>query len=185
MPLLTTLRPAWVQWARDFGPDGILEDVWDADGIPRPERLDELFEDQGVDVALLFCECSPNVTGTQTFDDLLPIVEHNPARFRPMANVNPHLHLSIAVEVERQRRSSCEAQGAEKRQWTQWSDIAATVPAAIRQKGVSILIPQTGAGPQVRQGSSGRPTSRLGGSCRAPRAGCGAGRVRPALRNDR
>ena len=104
MPLLTTLHPAWVQWARDFGPDGILEDVWDADGIPRPERLDELFEDQGVDGALLFCECSPNVTGTQTFDDLLPIVEHNPARFRPMANVNPHLHLPIAVEVERQRR---------------------------------------------------------------------------------
>ncbi|HZK36750.1 MAG TPA: hypothetical protein VFC57_07355, partial [Aeromicrobium sp.] len=32
--------------------------------------------------------------------------------------------------------------------------------------------------------SSGRPMSRLGGNRRAPRAGCGAGRVRPALRND-
>lgn len=102
VPLLATLRPAWIQWARDFGPDGILEDVWDADGLPRPARLDELFAEQGVDVALLFCEYSPKATGTQTFDDLLPIVEHNPRRFRPVANVNPHLHGSIAAEVKRQ-----------------------------------------------------------------------------------
>ena len=102
VPSLTTLSPAWVQWARDFGPDGILEDVWDADGRPRPERLDELFAGQGVDVALLFCEYSPKATGMQTFDDLLPLVEHNPQRFRPVANVNPHLHLQIAAEVERQ-----------------------------------------------------------------------------------
>jgi len=102
VPSLTTLRPAWVQWARDFGPDGILEDVWDADGLPRPERLDELFAAQGVDIALLFCEYSPKATGMQTFDDLLPVVEHNPVRFRPVANVNPHLHFPIAVELERQ-----------------------------------------------------------------------------------
>jgi predicted TIM-barrel fold metal-dependent hydrolase len=102
VPLLTTLLPAWVQWARDFGPDGILEDVWDSSGRPRPERLDELFAAQGVDVALLFCEYSPNATGMQTFEDLLPIVEHNPRRFRPVANVNPHLHHPIAAEVERQ-----------------------------------------------------------------------------------
>jgi predicted TIM-barrel fold metal-dependent hydrolase len=102
VPLLTTLRPGWIQWARDFGPEGILEDAWDSDGVPRPERLDELFRDQGVDLALLFCEYSPNATGLQAFDDLLPIVEHNPARFRPVANVNPHLHLPIAAEVERQ-----------------------------------------------------------------------------------
>jgi uncharacterized protein len=102
VPLLTTLRPAWIQWARDFGPDGILEDAWDSDGLPRPERLDELFAEQGVDVALLFCEYSPEATGMQTFDDLLPIVEHNPRRFLPVANVNPHLHHPIAAEVERQ-----------------------------------------------------------------------------------
>jgi predicted TIM-barrel fold metal-dependent hydrolase len=102
VPLLTTLRPAWIQWARDFGPDGILEDAWDAEGRPRPERLDELFAEQGVDVALLFCEYSPDATGIQTFDDLLPIVEHNPHRFRPVANVNPHLHHPIATEVKRQ-----------------------------------------------------------------------------------
>ena len=102
VPVLGSLAPAWIDWARDFGPDGILEDLWDADGVPRPDRLDELFEEQGVDHALLFCEYSPKATGYQRFEDLLPIVEHNPARFRPVANVNPHLHFPIADEVRRQ-----------------------------------------------------------------------------------
>ena len=64
--------------------------------------LDELFAEQGVDAALLFCEYSPKVTGIQRFEDLLPIVAHNPARFRPVANVNPHLHFPIADELGRQ-----------------------------------------------------------------------------------
>lgn len=102
VPVLGTLRPAWLDWARDFGPPGLLEDVWDSDGVPRPGRLDALFEDQGVDVALVFCEYSPKATGMQSFDDLLPIVEHNPRRFRPVANVNPHLHFPVADEVRRQ-----------------------------------------------------------------------------------
>jgi predicted TIM-barrel fold metal-dependent hydrolase len=55
-----------------------------------------------VDVALLFCEYSPKATGMQRFDDLLPIVEQNPRRFRPVANVNPHLHFPIVDEVNRQ-----------------------------------------------------------------------------------
>ncbi|MFC5828379.1 amidohydrolase family protein [Nonomuraea insulae] len=102
VPVLGTLKPAWLGWARDFGADGVLEDIWDVGGRPRPDRLDEHFAAQGVDVALLFCEYSPKATGTQTFEDLLPIVEHNPARFRPVANVNPHLHFPIADEVRRQ-----------------------------------------------------------------------------------
>ncbi len=102
VPVLGSLKPAWIQWARDFGPSGILEEIWDADGTPVPARLDELFEEQGVDIALLLCEYSPKATGTQRFEDLLPIVEHNPARFRPIANVNPHLHFPIAAEVTRQ-----------------------------------------------------------------------------------
>jgi predicted TIM-barrel fold metal-dependent hydrolase len=102
VPVLDTLRPAWLEWARDFGAPGLLSDVWDETGVPRPARLDELFEEQGVDVALLFCEYSPKATGMQRFDDLLPIVEHNPRRFRPVANVNPHLHFPIAAEVSRQ-----------------------------------------------------------------------------------
>jgi predicted TIM-barrel fold metal-dependent hydrolase len=102
VPVLGSLAPAWMEWARDFGPEGILEELWDSEGRPRPDRLDELFADQGVDAALLFCEYSPKATGYQEFDDLLPIVEHNPARFRPVANVNPHLHFPIADEVNRQ-----------------------------------------------------------------------------------
>jgi predicted TIM-barrel fold metal-dependent hydrolase len=102
VPVLGSLAPAWIEWARGFGPEGILEDVWDSDGVPRPARLDALFEEQGVDAALLFCEYSPKATGMQLFEDLLPIVEHNPERFRPVANVNPHLHFPIADEVRRQ-----------------------------------------------------------------------------------
>jgi predicted TIM-barrel fold metal-dependent hydrolase len=102
VPTLDTLRPAWLEWARDFGAKGILEDAWDERGVPRPARLDELFAEQGVDVALLFCEYSPKATGMQLFDDLLPIVEHNPERFRPVANVNPHLHYPITHELNRQ-----------------------------------------------------------------------------------
>lgn len=102
VPLLGSLRPAWLQWARDFGRVGILEEMWDADGRPRPDRLDALFAEEGVDAAILFCEYSPKATGMQLFDDLLPIVEHNPRRFRPMANVNPHLHFPIERELNRQ-----------------------------------------------------------------------------------
>src|SRR4051812_20293618 len=96
VPVLGSLKPAWVQWAEDFGPDGILDRVWGSDGRVDPGALDALFEEQGVDAALLLCEYSPRVTGTQLFEDLLPIVAHNPRRFRPMANVNPHLHFPVA-----------------------------------------------------------------------------------------
>ncbi|MFP5335953.1 MAG: amidohydrolase family protein [Actinomycetes bacterium] len=102
VPHLETLAPAWKEWARDFGPPGLLEHVWRADGTPDPARLDGLLADEGVDVALLFCEYSPKATGYQAFDDLLPIVDHNPRRFRPVANVNPHLHFPVAAELERQ-----------------------------------------------------------------------------------
>ena len=102
VPVLPSVAPAWVVWARQFGATGVLEQVWTPEGTPRPEALDALFAEQGVDVALLFCEYSPKTTGYQQFDDLLPLVEHNPRRFRPVANVNPHLHFPIARELERQ-----------------------------------------------------------------------------------
>ncbi|MCF8589928.1 amidohydrolase family protein [Gordonia liuliyuniae] len=102
VPMLDTLAPAWVDWAREFGPDGLLETVWDAGGAPIPAQLDAVFAAQGVDAALLLCEYSPKATGMQLFDDLLPLVEHNPVRFRPVANVNPHLHFPIARELSRQ-----------------------------------------------------------------------------------
>jgi hypothetical protein len=102
VPHLATLAPAWVDWARQFGRPGLLEQVWRPDGSPDPAALDALFAEEGVDVALLFCEYSPKATGYQLFDDLLPLVEHNPRRFRPVANVNPHLHFPIARELARQ-----------------------------------------------------------------------------------
>lgn len=76
--------------------------MWDPAGSPVPAQLDRLFASEGVDAALLFCEYSPRATGLQRFDDLLPLVEHNPQRFRPIANVNPHLHFPIARELTRQ-----------------------------------------------------------------------------------
>jgi hypothetical protein len=102
VPVLGTIAPAWREWAQRYGADGILERVWGPDGVPDPVALDACFAEQGVDVALLFCEYSPKTTGYQRFDDLLPLVEHNPRRFRPVANVNPHLHFPIARELERQ-----------------------------------------------------------------------------------
>jgi predicted TIM-barrel fold metal-dependent hydrolase len=100
--VLGTIAPAWREWAQQYGADGILERVWGPDGVPDPAALDACFAEQGVDVALLFCEYSPKTTGYQRFDELLPLVEQNPRRFRPVANVNPHLHFPIARELERQ-----------------------------------------------------------------------------------
>ena len=102
VPVLGSLAPSWIEWAQQFGAPGILERVWRPDGTPDPEALDRLFADEGVDVALLFCEYSPTATGYQLFDDLLPLVEQNPRRFRPVANVNPHLHFPIVRELTRQ-----------------------------------------------------------------------------------
>jgi hypothetical protein len=102
VPVLGSLEPAWMDWAHEFGPEGILDRIWAPDGRPRPDALEELFAAEGVDTALLFCEYSPKATGYQRFEDLLPLVEVNPRRFRPVANVNPHLHFPIARELTRQ-----------------------------------------------------------------------------------
>jgi uncharacterized protein len=102
VPVLGSVARPWVEWAERFGAPGVLTDVWDADGVPRPARLDALFAEQGVDRALLLCEYSPKATGYQRFEDLLPLVEHNPTRFRPVANVNPHVHFPVAAELRRQ-----------------------------------------------------------------------------------
>ncbi len=56
VPRLTMLAPAWIDWTRRFGRPGILEEVWAPDGAPDPTALDRLFAEEGVDVALLFCE---------------------------------------------------------------------------------------------------------------------------------
>ncbi|MFG2025249.1 amidohydrolase family protein [Streptomyces sp. NPDC048825] len=101
-PRLSTLKPAWFEWADTFSGDHPWRDAYDERGDPVPERLDALLESEGVDRALLFCEYSPRATGIQPIEDLLPIVAYNPVRFRLVANVNPHLHHPLVAEAERQ-----------------------------------------------------------------------------------
>ncbi|MGH3392233.1 MAG: amidohydrolase family protein [Actinomadura sp.] len=99
---LPTLRPAWRRWAEEFGTGHPWQDLYDADGTLVPARVDAYFEAEGVDIALLLCEHSPRVTGEQPIEDLLPLIKHNPRRFRPIAGLNPHLHYPLDAELERQ-----------------------------------------------------------------------------------
>ncbi len=102
VPRLSTVSPAWFQWAVDYGKDSGWRDVFGPDGDPVPARLDAYLDAQGVDAALLFAEYSPQATGIQPVEDLLPIIAHDPARFHLVANVNPHLHQPPAAEAARQ-----------------------------------------------------------------------------------
>jgi uncharacterized protein len=102
VPRLSTVSPAWMEWAAAFGRDSGWRDVFDAAGDPDPARLDALLDAEGTDAALLFAEYSPASTGIQPVEDLLPIIAYNPGRYRLVANVNPRLHISPAAETERQ-----------------------------------------------------------------------------------
>jgi uncharacterized protein len=102
VPRLSTLKPAWREWAAKYAANYNWRATYDDSGNPVPARVDELLESEGVDRALLFCEYSPRATGIQPIEDNLPLVEQNPVRFRLVANVNPHLHHPLASEVERQ-----------------------------------------------------------------------------------
>jgi uncharacterized protein len=99
---LSTLAGDWKAWARQYGAATPLEQLFDSDGVPRPAEIDAYFAAQGADHVLLFAEYSPKVTGTQPIEDLLPLVRENPDRFRPVANLNPHLHYPVAAELARQ-----------------------------------------------------------------------------------
>ncbi|HKN98362.1 MAG TPA: amidohydrolase family protein [Pseudonocardiaceae bacterium] len=102
VPRLSTVKPAWLDWAERFSGPHDWRSVFDSEGDPVPARLDALLDAEGVDRALLFCEYSPRATGIQPIEDNLPILEHNPTRYRLVANVNPHLHHPLESEVERQ-----------------------------------------------------------------------------------
>jgi predicted TIM-barrel fold metal-dependent hydrolase len=99
---LPTLKLSWREWAQRFGKDVPLDDLYDEEGTLIPTRFDEYLADEGVDVAILFCEYSPKSTGIQPVEDLLPLLSYNPDRFRLMANLNPHLHYPLVQELERQ-----------------------------------------------------------------------------------
>jgi predicted TIM-barrel fold metal-dependent hydrolase len=98
-----TLKASWIEWAETFGKDDVpLSDLYDEEGTLVPSRLDEYMAGEGVDVAILFSEYSPKATGIQPVEDLLPIIEYNPERFKLMANLNPHYHHPLPEELERQ-----------------------------------------------------------------------------------
>lgn len=99
---LPTLSADWQSWAADFGAAIPLAELFSPEGVPRPAALDEHFAAEGVDHVLLFTEYSPKATGIQPIEDVLPLVEHNPVRFRPVANLNPHLHYPVRAELARQ-----------------------------------------------------------------------------------
>ncbi len=99
---LPTLSADWQAWARTFGTQTPMAALFDSAGVPIPAALDEHFARQGADHVLLFTEHSPKVTGIQPIEDVLPVVRQNPERFRPVANLNPHLHYPVATELARQ-----------------------------------------------------------------------------------
>jgi predicted TIM-barrel fold metal-dependent hydrolase len=99
---LPTLKPAWKQWAHDFGDEDILDRVYDASGTVDPARFDAYLAEEGVDVALVLAEYSPKATGIQPVEDMLPLTGHAPDRIKLIANINPHLHYPIEEELRRQ-----------------------------------------------------------------------------------
>jgi uncharacterized protein len=100
---LPTLKMSLEEWTGNFagGAENLLK-LYDDEGTVVPARFDEYLAGEGVDVAILFAEYSPRSTGTQAVEDMLPIIEHNPDRFRLMANLNPYLHYPLVGELRRQ-----------------------------------------------------------------------------------
>jgi predicted TIM-barrel fold metal-dependent hydrolase len=99
---LPTLKPAWRQWACDFGDPAVFDGVYGADGTVDPGRFDAYLADEGVDVALALTEYSPKTTGVQPVEDVLPLTAYNPDRIKLIANINPHLHYPVDEELRRQ-----------------------------------------------------------------------------------
>ena len=98
---LPTLSQDWRDWVATFGGGIPLAELYDASGAARPAAIDAHFAAEGADHVLLFAEYSPKATGIQPIEDVLPLVDHNPRRFRPVANINPHMHYPVRAEVAR------------------------------------------------------------------------------------
>ena len=100
---LPTLKMSLEEWTGGFvgGVERLLR-LYDDEGTMIPARFDEYLAGEGVDIAILFAEYSPKSTGIQAVEDMLPIIDHNPDRFRLMANLNPHLHYPLVGELKRQ-----------------------------------------------------------------------------------
>ncbi len=95
-----SLKLPWDTWIQGFGGD--IERLYDDAGMVVPAAFAALLAAEGVDTALLMCEYSPKVTGTQAIEDMLPIAAAAPDRVKVIGNVNPHLHYPVDEEVRRQ-----------------------------------------------------------------------------------
>ncbi|MBA3410213.1 MAG: amidohydrolase, partial [Geodermatophilaceae bacterium] len=98
----SSLKMSFPLWVQNSDPAADWDELMDADGIVRPAAISALFASQGVDISFLFAEYSPRVTGMQAIEDMLPLFEYDPQRFRLVANLNPHLHYPVAAELRRQ-----------------------------------------------------------------------------------
>lgn len=99
---LPTLKQGWHDWAQGFGDAAVLGRVYDEAGTVAPSAFDAYLAAEGVDIALLFSEYSPKVTGLQAIEDMTAVAAVNPDRIKVVANVNPHLHYPVDDEVRRQ-----------------------------------------------------------------------------------
>jgi len=100
---LPTLKLSLEEWTGHFrgGVADFLK-LYDEEGGVIPARLDDYMANEGVDIAILFSEYSPKSTGIQAVEDMVPILQHNPDRFKLMANLNPHFHYPLVDELKRQ-----------------------------------------------------------------------------------
>ncbi|MER3603032.1 MAG: amidohydrolase, partial [Thermus sp.] len=77
LPRLKELKPFWFDWIRRHG-NTPLDQLYDPEGRPIPEAVDAHLDAEGVDVALLLPEYSPRTVGVHPYEDLLPLIAHNP-----------------------------------------------------------------------------------------------------------
>ncbi len=99
---LPTVKVRWELWADLFGEGEAVRRLYNEDGTIDPARFDAYLATAGVDVAILLAEYSPRVTGIQPVEDLLPLLEYNPKRFKFLANINPYVHYPVKAELKRQ-----------------------------------------------------------------------------------
>ena len=100
---LPTVKVSWEQWVPSFtGREQTIRSLYDDEGTLVPARFDSYLRAEGVDLALVMPEYSPAVTGLQTVEDMLPLVEACPDRVRFIAAINPYFHYPVRSELERQ-----------------------------------------------------------------------------------
>ena len=116
---LSTVKPAWMGWAEQFGQPG-WRAAYTADGEIIPRAFGDLMRAEGVDHALVICEYSPKATGTQPAEDLLSLTAHDPGRFSLVATSTricttrstPNWHGSSPWARSRSRCTRCTAASA-------------------------------------------------------------------------